>query len=400
IIELVKKTQGEKPAIQRLGDQVSAVFVPVVVAIAILTFLAAYFIFALSAQQALMNAVAVLVISCPCAMGLATPTAVSVGLGRAAKRGILIKGGLTIESFAKVQKIVFDKTGTLTTGKFKLQKIEIIKDGLDESYIKSNIIALAERSSHPISVSLKNEFKDTISPADLFAIRELKGKGMTGKNKHNEVVSLGSEKILNHHPELKFNLYLSINGEPIAGLQVEDQIKPGAKEMIETFHQQGIETIMLSGDKKDRCKKIADELGIKHVYSEQLPEQKLEIIRKLASETNIAMVGDGVNDAPALSLAQTGISPGDATQVAVNAAQVVLLNKENLESLAEAWKLSKLTLRTIKQNLFWAFFYNVLAIPLAAMGYLSPMIAAFSMAFSDVIVIGNSIWLKRKKLPE
>ena len=397
IIELVKKTQGEKPAIQRLGDRVSAVFVPVVIGIALLTFLGAYFIFSLSAQQALMNAVAVLVISCPCAMGLATPTAVSVGLGRAAKRGILIKGGPTIESFANVQKMVFDKTGTLTTGEFHLRKLHILQQGLDEQDIKAHILALAERSSHPISVSLKNALAAQVSPSDLFALRELKGKGMTGKDQQNQMISLGSARILNHIPSQNFNLYLAINGEAVAGLHIEDEVKQGAKEMIAAFHQQGIESIMLSGDKKERCDAIAADLGINTVYSEQLPEQKLEIIRTLAAEGNIAMVGDGVNDAPALSLAQTGISPGDATQVAVNAAQVVLLNKDNLDSLTEAWKLSKLTLRTIKQNLFWAFFYNVLAIPLAAMGYLSPMIAAFSMAFSDIIVIGNSIWLKRKR---
>jgi Cu+-exporting ATPase len=220
---------------------------------------------------------------------------------------------------------------------------------------------------------------------------------MTGKDQQNQMISLGSARILNHIPSQNFNLYLAINGEAVAGLHIEDEVKQGAKEMIAAFHQQGIESIMLSGDKKERCDAIAADLGINTVYSEQLPEQKLEIIRTLAAEGNIAMVGDGINDAPALSLAQTGISPGDATQVAVNAAQVVLLNKDNLDSLTEAWKLSKLTLRTIKQNLFWAFFYNVLAIPLAAMGYLSPMIAAFSMAFSDIIVIGNSIWLKRKR---
>jgi Cu+-exporting ATPase len=184
----------------------------------------------------------------------------------------------------------------------------------------------------------------------------------------------------------------------VAALLIEDELKPDTKRMIQSFIDNGIEPVMLSGDKKERCESLAQQLGIKKIFSEQLPEQKLEIIRKLSKEKNITMVGDGVNDAPALSLAQTGVSMSDATQVAVNAAQIVLLQQNRMMSLFEAWKLSKLILRTIKQNLFWAFFYNVLAIPLAAFGYLSPMIAAFSMAFSDVIVIGNSIWLKTKRL--
>ena len=398
IIALVKKTQGEKPLIQKLGDRVSAVFVPVVISIAIVTFLIAYFVFQIGGQQALMNAIAVLVISCPCAMGLATPTAVSAGLGRAAKRGILIKGGLAIESFADVKQIVFDKTGTLTTGKFQVKTFEIFDKTLEEKEVSEIMLALAERSAHPISISLKNHLLTTYQPADLYAIRELKGVGMTGKTQEDKIVALGSSRLLKENSNKDFNLYLSINEKIVVGIRIEDELKSDAQEMIQSFKNQGIETIMLSGDKKDRCEAIAKTLGIDKVFSEQLPEQKLEVIRKLSSEKNTAMVGDGVNDAPALSLAQTGISLSDATQVAINSAQIVLLNQNNLMSLFETWQLTKLTLRTIKQNLFWAFFYNVLAIPLAAFGYLSPMIAAFSMAFSDVIVIGNSIWLKSKRL--
>lgn len=392
IIELVKKAQSVKPPIQRIGDKVSAVFVPVVIAIALLTFIVSLFILNSSSQESLLRAIAVLVISCPCAMGLATPTAVMVGIGRAAKLGILFRDGAAIEHLAKIKTLVFDKTGTLTTGDFQINTLDIFH-GADETYVRSLIRSIEQHSLHPIAKSLVNKIDAPF--ITLLNIQENKGLGMIAETADGKKIELGSARLIQDVDLLKkYDLFLIEDGQCIAALSLSDELKAGSKAAVLAIQKMGIKTILLSGDSERKCKYIADEIGISEIYFQQSPEGKLKIIERLNAEQATAMFGDGVNDAPALNMASVGISPGDASKVAWSSAQVILLQKRSMEGLPLALKLSRLTLRTIHQNLFWAFFYNIIAIPIAAAGILQPMIAAFSMAFSDVVVIGNSIRLK------
>lgn len=396
IIDLMKRAQAAKPPIQKLGDKVAAIFVPVVLSISLFSFILAYLVFDVSFQRAMMNAIAVLVISCPCAMGLATPTAVMVGLGRAARNGLLIKGGDTIEKIASVKQVVFDKTGTLTTGKFRLQQIQA--DGISETDTINLVAAIESYSNHPIAVSLVNELKDKVTAGVILTkVEEEKGIGMKGTDTDGNIFLLGSKNILDKNETAgEFNLFLKKNGASVARLLVEDELKPGAKALINSLKEMGITPVLLSGDQLKKCQKIADELGIKQVYAEKLPHEKLEIINELKKKEKTAMIGDGINDAPALSCSDVGISLSDASHIAIQSAEVILL-KTDLQSVVTLLKTGKHTLLTIKQNLFWAFFYNIIAIPVAALGFLNPMVGALTMAFSDVIVIGNSIRLKSKK---
>jgi len=406
IIEMVKNAQQSKPEIQKLGDKVSAIFVPVVLGISVLTFFICHFAFDISAQKALMNSIAVLVISCPCAMGLATPTAVMVGIGRAAKKGILIKGGNSLEEFARTKNFLFDKTGTLTTGKFKIKHLIPVPspqgegNAYDEQQLQSILFHLEQHSSHPIARSIVKELKNrTHLPFSFSDIKESKGMGIEAKNADGDIFKIGSYRMASElTKDNSHSLYVLRNNALIGFVDIEDEIKTKAKETISFFKAQGITPVMISGDKAERCNLIAGKLGISEVYSEQLPEQKLKLVESFSAKGHTAMLGDGINDAPALAKVSVGISIGNASQVAIHSSQIVLLNEKNLAQLQTAYLISKHTLRTIKQNLFWAFFYNVVAIPIAAAGFLSPMIGALTMAFSDVIVIGNSIRLRYKKL--
>lgn len=397
IITLVKQAQTQKPQLQKLSDKVSAIFVPAVVAISMLTFVLSYFVFDISIQQALMQSIAVLVISCPCAMGLATPTAVVSGVGRAAKNGIMIKGGDTLERFSKIKQIVFDKTGTLTTGEFEIKSIRIVSDDSKE-FIESVLFSIEKNSSHPLAKSIVKSLQQRSGSIELFQINEIKGKGIQAIDSDNTRWAVGSSRMYSAVSEAGLHeIVIWKNEKPIAYVGLKDEIKPGAKAMISQLKNHGIEPILLSGDKNENCKTVAEELGILQWYGEQLPEEKLEKMKALNKEKFTAMVGDGINDAPALSASYLGISPSLATDVAINAAQVVLLTP-NIQAISDAYLISKHTMLTIKQNLFWAFFYNVIAIPIAAIGWLNPMIGSLSMAFSDVIVVGNSIRLQKKKL--
>lgn len=398
IIELVKKAQQDKPAIQKLGDKISAIFVPVVLAISILTFLVAVFGFHLEVKQALMNSIAVLVISCPCAMGLATPTAVMVGIGRAAKKGILIKGGSTLEALAGVKTMVFDKTGTLSTGQLKIKKIDLYENAqLDE--VRSILFQLENHSSHPIAQSIVTELKGHVKEIRLNNIQEEQGSGMSAQTENGEQLYLGSyQRLSKYIHQNSHSIYLVKADKLIAAVELQDEMKSGVDGCIRQLEQNGVQTILLSGDSQEKVSGFAAQAGITRFFAEQHPEQKLAKIKELNNLQPTAMVGDGVNDAPALAEATVGISLGSATQVAIGSAQVVLLKPDNSQLIVDAYLISKHTLITIKQNLFWAFAYNVVAIPLAAFGMLNPMIGALSMAFSDVIVIGNSIRLKSKKL--
>jgi len=393
IIELVKNAQNNKPNIQKLGDKVSAIFVPVVLTISILTFFIGHFHFGINMQDALLRAIAVLVISCPCAMGLATPTAVMVGIGRAAKNGILIKGGDTLEKLATIKNIVFDKTGTLTTGKFEVSELNIITG--DDAEVKNIIYNIEQHSSHPIAKSLCNAFKNHSTPLELSEIKEIKGESISAKIKEDSY-QIGSSKI--YKSDQKHDLYVLKNNNLIATLNITDQLKKNTTEVLNTIHNRGYNSVLLSGDKKEKCNSVATTLGITRVFSEQLPQDKISQIELLNKADNTAMLGDGINDAPALAKASIGISLGNATQVAIQTADVLLLNNEDLDQLPKALAVGKHTLLTIKQNLFWAFAYNLVAIPIAVSGLLNPMWGALFMAFSDVIVIGNSIRLRYKKI--
>jgi len=395
IIELMKKAQAAKPPIQKTGDQVAAIFVPAVILIALITFAIAYFAGHIGLQHALMNAIAVLVISCPCAMGLATPTAVMVGLGRAAKNGILIKGGDTVETVTNAKYIVFDKTGTLTTGKFSVNNIKIEKEA-DIEYIRGIITAIEERSNHPIARSLVDGLKTLPQQKTILrSVTEEKGLGMRAEDVEGNHYFLGASKSTDKNAS--FNVALYKNQDLLAQIEIDDEIKPQAASLISTLKGMGIIPVLLSGDRQSRCEKVAKAVGIDEVHGDKLPGEKLTVIDVYRKKSKTIMVGDGINDAPALTQADVGVSMNDSSQVAIQSAKVILLNTD-LYSLVKFLQISKHTLITIKQNLFWAFAYNIVAIPIAAFGFLSPMIGALAMAFSDVVVIGNSLRLKVKKI--
>jgi len=396
IINMVKTAQKNKPAIQKLGDKVSMYFVPIVMSMAILSTLVGYFGGFFPLKIALMNGIAVLVISCPCAMGLATPTAVMAGLGRAARRGILIKGGSTLEQMARITTVVFDKTGTLTSGRFDIQKM-YVEPGQDEQEIRSALLGLEQHSSHPIAQSLVRLLKADTTPLPFEKVEEKKGCGLTGHDNKGQIWQAGSQRLV-PGDTASHSVYILKNDQLVGWVDLKDELKPEAVATIQQLQSQGIQTILLSGDKQANCDAVARQLGIQEVYAEKLPEEKLTLIDQLNASGTVAMVGDGINDAPALAKAEVGISLSNASEIAINSAQVVLLSHDALGKLPEALLLGKHSLLTIKQNLFWAFFYNVVAIPVAAIGLLNPMVGALSMAASDVVVIGNSIRLKSKKI--
>lgn len=399
MIELVREAQREKPDIQRLADRISNVFVPAVVGISLFTFLISFFAVGIPFQNALMNSIAVLVISCPCAMGLATPTAVTVGVGRLAKKGVLVKGGQTLEILAGIRRFVFDKTGTLTTGDFAVSEVDFL--GNEPTEIKHAIFTLEKHSSHPIAASLTAYFQEsnTGNGQAFQQIEEQKGLGMTGVDASGQVWKLGSNRILSSQTAANgvHSLYLLKSNQLVATIDLVDELKEDARETIDYLKSADIEPVILSGDRASKTGQVAESLGIEIFYAEKLPEEKLEVLERLTQEGPTAMVGDGINDAPALARATLGISLSNASQAAIQSAQVVLLNGQ-LSRLRDALRISNATLQTIRQNLFWAFAYNVVAIPIAAMGYLNPMWGAAFMAFSDLIVIGNSIRLRYRSL--
>ncbi|MBX2932896.1 MAG: cadmium-translocating P-type ATPase [Ferruginibacter sp.] len=395
ILTLVKEAQSEKPPIQQLADKISAVFVPAVLGIALLTFLINYFAFDVSGTSSLMRSIAVLVISCPCAMGLATPAAIAVGLGRAAKNGILFRNAKSLELFKNIQTVVFDKTGTLTKGNFNVAGFQSLE--LSDENFKQVVFSMEKFSNHPIAKAIAESWKMN-NPVSWKKIEEIKGLGIKAEDTEGNSYLLGSYKIAaSQTNDNTHTAYLLKNDKLIGWFNLEDEIRPEAKDVITYLHTKNIETILLSGDTLDRTQKIADTLGIDKVYAEKTPEEKLKIIEKLNTEKPVAMVGDGVNDAPALAKATIGISMSDATQLAVQSAQVVLMNK-GIHQLPLALGLGKHTFKTIKGNLFWAFIYNVVAIPIAAIGLLQPGIAALAMGFSDVVLAINSLWLRFRKV--
>lgn len=394
IVNLVKQAQAEKPPVQQLADKISAVFVPLVISISALTFLVNYFGFHVPATNSLMRSIAVLVISCPCAMGLATPAAIAVGLGRAARNGILFRNAKSLELFKDIRTVVFDKTGTLTKGNFT---ITAFYSAIDEAEFKQVVYSLEKYSNHPIAKTIVNEWK--ASQAVLWnKIEEIKGAGMKATDKQGNLYELGAFKIAAAFTtDDSHSAYLVKNNELIGWIDLEDEIRSEALGVVSYLHSKNIKTVLLSGDARAKTKKIADKLGIREVYAEQSPEEKLQVIEGLNNISPVAMVGDGINDSPALAKATIGISMSDATQLAMQTAQVVLMNR-GIQHLPLALGLGKNTFTTIKQNLFWAFIYNVVAMPIAAAGFLQPGFAALAMGFSDVVLAVNSVRLNYRKV--
>jgi Cu+-exporting ATPase len=398
ILKLVREAQTEKPPVQQLADKISAIFVPVVISIALIALLGNYFIGHQSFSESLLRGIAVLVISCPCAMGLATPAAIAVGLGRAAKNGVLFKNAKSLEIFKDIRQVVFDKTGTLTTGNFTIRKFESTdksEEGIAE--FKKIAYSLERFSTHPIAKCISKEWKikDDLRWAK---IEEQKGLGMIAIDKSGNTYSAVSHKAVTKiSADLSHNVYITRNDALIGWVDVADEIRPEAKQVVEMLRSKGIRTILLSGDKKEKCEQVAQELHIDEWLAEQTPEQKLIAIDNFNKHEPTAMIGDGINDAPALAKATVGISLSDASHIAMQSAQVVLMN-HGLKNLPLALGLGKHTYITIKENLFWAFIYNIVAIPIAAFGFLSPTFSALTMAMSDVVLAINSIRLNYKKV--
>ncbi len=398
ILKMVKDAQSEKPPIQQLADKISAVFVPVVIGISLVTFGANYFFTEVGFGDSLLRSIAVLVIACPCAMGLATPAAIAVGLGRAARNGVLFKNAKSLEIFKDIKQVVFDKTGTLTTGNFTVSNYHIVlADKWNNDDFKRLVYSLEKFSGHPLAKSIVKEWK--VNDAKRWArIKEVKGLGIHATDKAGNIFMAGSFKMVkDKFPDLSHDIYITHNEEVIGWIDVTDEIRVEAKTVVSALRAKGLRTILLSGDKKEKCERIARELHLDEVYAEQTPDQKLETIALLNNTAPTAMVGDGINDAPALAKATVGISLSEASQIAMQSAQVVLMH-HGLQKLPLSLGLGKHTYLTIKQNLFWAFFYNIIAIPVAAFGFLSPAIGAFVMGLSDVVLAINSVRLNYKRV--
>jgi len=396
IINLVRQAQGEKPPVQQLADKISAIFVPVVLIIAAIT-LAVNWMILKEFTPALMRSIAVLVIACPCAMGLATPAAIAAGMGRGARNGILFRNAKSLELFKNIKQVVFDKTGTLTTGRFAISSWQLSGDNLSDEDFKRVAYSLEKYSNHPVAKSIVREWK---SKDEIYwnTIEEIKGWGMKGEDKEGNIFLAGSYKVAERQTtDDKHNVYIIKNEQLVGWIDVQDEIRPESKAVIDYLHAKGIKTILLSGDRFATTKKLGELLSIDEVIAEQTPEQKLKKITELSAASPTAMVGDGINDAPALAKATVGISMSDASQIAMQTAQVVLMN-HGLKNLPMALGLGRHTYTTIKENLFWAFSYNIIAIPVAALGFLTPGFGALVMAFSDVVLAINSGRLFVKKV--
>jgi P-type Cu+ transporter len=410
IVKMVEDAQGSKAPIQKIADKVSGVFVPTVIGIAAVTFLA--WIFSTGdLNQSIVNAVSVLVIACPCSLGLATPTAIMVGTGLGAENGILIKGGEHLEMAYRVNAVVLDKTGTITKGKPEVT--DIVRLGnMAENEILKFAASAEKRSEHPLGVSIYENGQSklqTIPEPSQF--ETIPGRGVRavveGKNillgtrkllEENGIDAAGAASVLERlESEGKTAMLMTIDGRVEAAFAVADTLKEHSADAVEELRSMGVDVYMITGDNKRTADAIAKQVGIEYVLAEVLPEHKAEEVEKLKKSGKVvAMVGDGINDAPALATADLGMAVGTGTDVAMEAADITLM-RGDLRTIAAAVRLSRRTMRKIRQNLFWAFFYNTIGIPFAAFGFLNPMIAGAAMAFSSVSVVTNSLSLKRFK---
>jgi P-type Cu+ transporter len=423
IIKMVEEAQGSRAPIQALADKISSVFVPIVLVLSFVSlglwlFVGTHYLgFSQALSYGLVSFVGILVIACPCALGLATPTAIIVGVGKGAKEGILIKDAGTLEKLHKVNTVVVDKTGTITKGKPELVSIKNFSDKKDEELI-SILASLEKKSEHPIAhaiVSYAKERKINLLTVNTF--EAIKGKGLKGIVSNSEYyagnakliadlnLSLDNKSVEKETTEGNTPIILATKEKILGIILVADAIKSEAREAVANLHKLGIKVVMLTGDNKNTAKYIGEQIGIDEVFAEVMPEDKLDKIKELQAQGRIvAMAGDGVNDAPALAQADVGIAMATGTDVAIESAGITLLHGD-ISKLVKAVHLSKLTMRGIKQNLFWAFFYNVVGIPLAGglfypiFGWLlNPIFAGLAMAMSSVSVVGNSLRLKAKKL--
>ena len=421
IIKMVEDAQTSKAPIQQLADKISAIFVPIVIAIAVLTFVLWYFVIPVPAHEtmhgtitplanAIINTVAVLVIACPCAMGLATPTAVMTGTGRASELGILFKSGEALEATGGANTVLFDKTGTLTVGRPQLTDIQALSDRYDQEELL-NLAASAESGSeHPLADAIVAEATlRNLSLHPLSAFRNYPGKGIRATI-DDKIVLVGNsrfissqkleipvdvtEKMSDLEAEAKTVVLIAIENAIEGLFGITDALKPTAKQAVAELQQAGVTTGMLTGDNRITAEAIGSQAGITEIFADLLPGDKTGIIKQEQEKgRKVAMVGDGINDAPALTQADSGIAIGTGTDVAIASASVVVISGDPL-SISQAVRLSKLTLRTIRQNLFWAFIYNVILIPVAAAGLLHPMFAAGAMSLSSIFVVTNSLRLK------
>ncbi len=423
IIAMVQEAQGSRAPIQALADKISAVFVPIVLVIAFLTLAiwlivgSQYIGFSQALSNGLASFVGVLVIACPCALGLATPTAIIVGVGKGAKEGILVKDAATLEKLYKVNTVVVDKTGTLTNGKPELVSVRAMSD-LGEKEIITILASLEKKSEHPIAHAITSHAeRQKLAVSSVEHFEAIKGQGLKGivngieyyagntKLMTSMKLSFDTSSLDQETLEGKTPVILATQEKVVGVVMVADAVKPEAKEAISRLHTLGIKVIMLTGDNTNTAEFIGKQVGVDDVVAEVLPEGKLAQIKELQSQGNIvAMTGDGVNDAPALAQADVGIAMATGTDVAIESAGITLLHGD-ISKLVKAITLSKMTMRGIKQNLFWAFAYNVIGIPLAAgvffpaFGWLlSPVFAGLAMAFSSVSVVGNSLRLQTKRL--
>ncbi len=420
IVKMVNEAQRSRAPIQKLADTVSGYFVPVVIVISIVTFIV-WFNFGPEPRFtfALINAIAVLIIACPCALGLATPMSIMVATGKGATHGILFRNAEAIERFEKVNTLIVDKTGTLTEGEPRVTVIKPIGDFSEEDVL-FYAASLEKSSEHPLGASVVNKALEKglkLSSPENFS--SITGKGIVGKV-DGKMVAVGNEKIASELnvdlSEIKSEIEnlqnkaytvvtIIVDSKPAGIIGITDPIKETSLEAIKTLNKLGIKVVMATGDNEKTANAIAKELGIKYVFAEVLPEDKVNLVKKFKDEGDVvAMAGDGINDAPALTLADVGIAMGTGTDIAIESAEVTLV-KGNLQGIVKAYKLSKATMRNIKQNLFFAFIYNAVGVPVAAgvlypfFGILlSPIIAAAAMSFSSVSVIGNSLRLRKLEL--
>lgn len=411
IIKLVEAAQGSKAPIQNLADKVAAVFVPIVVGIALATFFIWLFLSPDNFSFALMNFVAVLIIACPCALGLATPTALIVGMGKGAQSGILFKDGESLEALNHADIIIFDKTGTITDGILSVN--DIYTNNISEEEFLSLLASLESKSEHPIAKAIMNySLSKSINLKTISEFAAAPGKGLKAKfnddfilagnksymKENNVDMNVILERFKTNPTDSSSIIYLAVNGEAKGYVTVNDSIKSNASEVVRELKQNNLEPVLLTGDNFIVAKRVSDTVGISKFEAEVLPENKSSVVKKFQSNNKkVVMVGDGINDAPALVQSDIGIAIGTGTDVAIESANVVLMNGD-LGGIVQSFKLSKQTIRVIKQNLFWAFIYNVIGIPLAALGLLNPMFAALAMSFSSVSVVSNSLRLKRMKL--